>query len=293
MSRKITLFCMTQKGYKVLEAIFQHFPDTLDKVVSSRDANVEKDYYDEIKSFCDINNLKFQDKKGPLNITSDFSIAVSWRWLIDTSSTTLIVFHDSLLPKYRGFSPLVSTLIKGERETGVTALFANSDYDSGDIIAQSSRLLTYPIKIQQAIELLLENYIDLAIDLVEKINKNADIPSTKQEESQASYSLWRDNEDYTIEWDQTAEQIKRFIDAVGPPYKGSLSTVNGIKSRILDVTILADVHIENRTPGKVIFMRNSKPVVVCGSGLLMIEDIIDDKTGKSLLPFSSFKLRFK
>ena len=41
------------------------------------------------------------------------------------NSENLIVFHDSLLPKYRGFAPLVSQLINGEEYLGVTAIFTN------------------------------------------------------------------------------------------------------------------------------------------------------------------------
>jgi methionyl-tRNA formyltransferase len=55
-------------------------------------------------------------------ICSDFNIAISWRWMLKVSN--LIVIHDSLLPKYRGFSPLVNMLINGEDTLGVTVLFA-------------------------------------------------------------------------------------------------------------------------------------------------------------------------
>ena len=51
--------------------------------------------------------------------------------------------------------------------------------------------------------------------------------------------------------------------------------------------------IENREPGKVIFIENSNPVVVCGHGLLRITELLDDETGYPLLPLSSFRTRFR
>ena len=81
---------------------------------------------------------------------ADFSIAVAWKWLIKQKDI-LIVLHDSLLPKYRGYLPLVSQLINGEKEIGVTSFFANDKYDEGDIIYSSKIDIKYPITIEQAI----------------------------------------------------------------------------------------------------------------------------------------------
>jgi methionyl-tRNA formyltransferase len=53
-----------------------------------------------------------------------------------------------------------------------------------------------------------------------------------------------------------------------------------------------DVNIENRTPGKVIFLENNLPVVVCGKGLLKIDRAIYDD-GEDALPFSTFRILFK
>ena len=54
-----------------------------------------------------------------------------------------------------------------------------------------------------------------------------------------------------------------------------------------------DVKIENRTPGKVIFLIDAKPIVVCGKGLIKINEMVDDQTRQSLLPMSKFRSRFE
>ena len=53
-------------------------------------------------------------------------IAAGWRWLLP-STEKLIVLHDSLLPRYRGFNPLVSQLIDKEERLGVTAVLLAID----------------------------------------------------------------------------------------------------------------------------------------------------------------------
>ena len=116
---------MTQKGYEVLKSIHQGFPDIIASVVSSKDNNIKKDYHDEIKEFCLRNTIPTYDRNSIGQMGSSYGITISWRWLINPPPSSLIIFHDSLLPKYRGFNPLVSSLINGDTEIGVTALFAS------------------------------------------------------------------------------------------------------------------------------------------------------------------------
>lgn len=293
MQDKVTLFLMTEKGYSVLRAIAENYPALIDCVVSSRDQNVQKDYYDEIRDYCQETGLVFIDRADLKDVASSYAVAVSWRWLINLTSTKLIVFHDSLLPKYRGFAPLVLALIKGDNEIGVTALFATGDYDCGDVIAQSKSSISYPIKIQTAIEVLAENYKELAIQLMNLIISGGQVlTGTHQDETQATYSLWRDENDYEIDWSQSADQIKRFVDAVGWPYKGASTVIDGKEARIIDAEVFEDVTIENRTPGKVIFVKQNYPIVVCGKGLLKITAMIEGQTNKSLLPLLRFRTKF-
>ena len=62
--------------------------------------------------------------------------------------------------------------------------------------------------------------------------------------------------------------------------------------RILDAAVEPDVYVEDRHPGKVIFLREGTPIVVCGRGLLRIIDMRDGASGQSLLPLEKFRTRF-
>ena len=173
-----------------------------------------------------------------------------------------------------------------------TALFASDDYDCGDIIAQKSIKICYPIKIKDAIRAITEVYQGLATDIFADIVSGRDLERTKQDDSSATYSLWRDEEDYWIDWQESADRIKRFIDAVGEPYKGAKTAISGESMRVIDAEVVDDVIIANRTPGKIIFVRDGKPVVVCGTGLLRIDRLVKEASNESALPLSGFRLRF-
>jgi methionyl-tRNA formyltransferase len=113
-----------------------------------------------------------------------------------------------------------------------------------------------------------------------------------QDEAAASYSLWRDAADYDMDWSDSAERLRDFVYAVGPPYAGARTRLDGVPARVWDVTVEPDAVIANRVPGKVIFLRDGRPTVVCGSGLLRIDAMsLDDDSGSSCLPLARFRVR--
>ena len=73
----------------------------------------------------------------------DIIVANNWRtWLpaevFDAPKYGTLNIHDSLLPKYTGFSPLIWALINGEEEVGLTAHLMDEELDAGDIVLQRS-----------------------------------------------------------------------------------------------------------------------------------------------------------
>ena len=291
---KITLFLLTEKGFEVLKSLINNgLQDFIKEVIVGEDKNIQHDFSDEIRALAQQHQLKVYTREQQPTIESDYAIAVSWRWLINLKQTKLIVFHDSLLPKYRGFSPLVNMLINQEGTIGVTALFASTEYDKGDIIAQESKAIQYPITIQQAIEQITPLYAKLAVSIVQNLANGQQLKAEPQNEEQATYSVWRNEDDYQIDWSQTAEDIHRKINAVGYPYKGAKTSFNKKVIRIFKAKLTKDVVVENRDVGKVLFVHENQPVVICGRGLLTITDAIYDESGKSCIPLPSFRIKFE
>jgi methionyl-tRNA formyltransferase len=284
---------MTEKGFCVLKAICNSgFNREIEQVICSRDRNLTKDYFKEIKSICESFNIPFYDRSDNYEITAQYIISVSWRWLIKNTPAKLIVLHDSILPKYRGFAPLVNQLIQKEPYIGVSALFASDAYDEGNLILQKKINVEYPIKIQQAINLITPLYKDIVLQLFSEISLNQPLNNKPQNEEEATYSLWRDQKDYFIDWDQPSERIVRFIDAVGPPYDGAQAHLNGALIKIWDSESIPDKKIINRDIGKVLFVDEGYPIVVCGSGLLKITKAQYLQSGGSIIPLKKFRSRF-
>jgi methionyl-tRNA formyltransferase len=132
--------------------------------------------------------------------------------------------------------------------------------------------------------------LEIISELFVKIKRNETLVSSKQAEQNACYSLWRDQEDYRINWDQSSSRILRHIHACGTPYKGAFTEAEGIKYFVLDAKLIDDVEIINRTVGKVIFAKNGNPVIVCKKGLIELTEILNE-SGNKIFP-SKFRLRF-
>lgn len=125
---------------------------------------------------------------------------------------------DSLLPRYRGCAATVTALVNGEHEVGVTALRPDDVVDSGPVLAQRRWTVQYPMTIADALDRQAACMVDVLLDLVAAW-EDGRLHSRPQDESLATYSLWRDGDDGWIDWSWDAARICRFVDAAGwaPP----------------------------------------------------------------------------
>ncbi len=122
--------------------------------------------------------------------------------------------HPSLLPKYRGPSPIQYTILNGEKETGVSIFKMNSKMDEGDIVSQEK------IKIDdENYESLFKKLANLSssmiLDIIPKIKKG-EITLIPQDNSKATYSKIIRKEDGRIDWNESPLSIERKIRAFYP-----------------------------------------------------------------------------
>ena len=289
--KNVGLLTLGKKGLVSLMALKDN--DLLPKlkfVVLGRDTSIQNDYSKEIEEFCNINEIEWYTRQSfeEEKISCGLLIAIGWRWLVNTDHYKLITIHDSLLPKYRGFNPLVTALIVGDKIIGATALIANEEIDSGNIVSQESIEIDYPIKIQEAINKTADLYGKIVVNLLQ----SKELKSSPQNHANATYSLWRNEEDYRIDWSWDSEKIIRFIDAVGYPYLGALTIYNGTDIRVLRASEVSDLKIVNRTSGKLFKIKKNGPIIVCGNGMVQLNKAIIDKSRKEV-EFDKLRVRLK
>ena len=129
--KPLLLMLCGYKGLRFFESIVDVLP--INAVCSYNDRGAQDGSFEKIVQLClDKSIYFFETKKIDQKLAVDFSMVfvVGWQYLLPAQEN-IIVFHDSLLPKYRGFSPTVSALINGEKEIGVTAFSPNREWIQG------------------------------------------------------------------------------------------------------------------------------------------------------------------
>jgi methionyl-tRNA formyltransferase len=136
-------------------------------------------------------------------------------------------------------------------------------------------------------------YADLATKLASCILRGKIPRGERQKESRATYSLWRDERDYRLDFKQPAALLRRKIDALSFPHPGAACMIDAREFKVLEAESIPDLKIENRDCGKVIFYREERPVVVCGEGLLRIDRLVDSDGKDVPFPLKNFRTRFE
>lgn len=279
--QKLALFLATEKGYACLERLISD-GRAIGCVFSFSEVNVAHNWHNDIKALCGAHGILFfswHEVKNDLlrifqehNFTS--AVAVSWRYLLPLEMNNflrvpLIVFHDSLLPKYRGFAPTPTAIINGESIIGITALFASQDADGGDIIMQRKLEVPHNKYMREIVSEQAIIYAEMLAELAAML-ESGEVKAVKQDEAQASYSVWRNYEDCRINWDKSSEYIYNLIRALGAPYLGAYCYYDGAKIIVDRSEVISDKNFAIRDAGKIWSIRENKPEVICGEGMLRI-----------------------
>ena len=220
----------------------------------------------------------------------DIIVANNWRtWLppelFDLPPHGTLNVHDSLLPSYAGFSPIIWALINGEPRVGVTAHRMNGELDAGDVLIQRS----VPVGPTDTATDLFHRTVDLIAPIVREsldlIASGRDAGQwVPQDRGRASFFHKRSAEDSRIDWSWPAERLERLVRAQSDPYPNAYAFHRGDRLRIVSAAVSEGRY--GGTPGR-IFIREGDGVVIVagpeahtgrGRGLLVRRVRTDDGT---------------
>jgi methionyl-tRNA formyltransferase len=182
------------------------------------------------------------------------------------------VFHDSLLPKYRGFAPTVWAMINGEAQTGATLLEMIDEVDAGEIIAQQAVAINEQETIAQVMEKVTGAYLDLLSQNFRAI-KDGTAKKFPQNHAAATYCCKRLPEDNEINWTHGQRQVHDLIRATTFPYPGAFTQLGGRRLTVWSACRAEGFpHYAGRVPGRVAQVsRTEGPVVLCGDGAIQLK----------------------
>ncbi len=275
---KIIFAGTSEFGIPTLEKLKAHYELVL--VITQPDKPAGRDKKltpPPIKLWAQKNNIRVEQpekisslKSTIANLEPDLLLVAAYGQIIpgeilDLPKFGSINIHGSLLPQYRGASPIQFAILHGNQETGITLIKMDEKMDHGPILAREKVYLTGKEKFSE----LYKSLAQVSADLVEKTLPDwfaGKIIPEEQVHQEATFTKMLNRQDGKINWAQPAALIDQQIRALNPE-PGTWTELKGKVIKILETEILSDHKIE--LPGK-IYNHNGEAAVKClDNGLIL------------------------
>ena len=198
-----------------------------------------------------------------LKIKCDYIVVAAYGQILPRAildHAPCINLHASILPQYRGASPIQQTLLNGDTKTGVTAMLMEEGLDTGDII----KITTIDVPEDEMVISLFDRLTDVAckltVDVLENFNSYTPL---KQDDNNASHCKKISKADGEVRFENALELFNKY--RAFTPWPGIfLST--GLKLKKIS---LEDKDSQNKA-GKILSIDKDSIVVACEKGSLRI-----------------------
>ncbi len=179
--------------------------------------------------------------------------------------------HASLLPRWRGASPVQYAILNGDHETGITIMLMDPGVDTGPILSQHS----IPILPEDTGGSLSRRLAELGAELLLET-----LPQP-QNENGATYAPLLSKEDGLLDFDKSAEVLARQVRAFNP----SPGTYTLWNDQILKIHMAHPTNVQSHPPGRKLIYEG-KPAIACAQGLLILDEV--QPAGKRAMPGDVF-----
>jgi methionyl-tRNA formyltransferase len=216
-------------------------------------------------------NAEFIQRVKDLN--PDLIVVVAYGFILpqeilDIPRFGVINIHASILPKYRGASPIQTAILNGDKETGVAIMLIDDKMDTGPLLSQRTITINNNDNFESLHDKLSQLGADLLSDTLPKYI-SGEIKPVSQNESEATYCKILTKEDAKIDWNKSAEEIERQVRAL-TPWPGTFTNWGNRALKVLKVT--NNNNNDNYNIGE-IFKFEDGIAVKCGNGILQILEL--------------------
>lgn len=207
--------------------------------------------------------------------------------ILDMPRLGCINIHASLLPSYRGASPIQSVIMDGCKSSGVTIMQMDEGLDTGDIISVSEIMLDEKETADSLHDKLAALGASLLIDTLPSIEDGSAV-RTKQNSELSNYAKMLSKSLGNIDFTKDALVIERLIRALNS-WPSAYSRLNGKTLKIWE----ADVLLDNKgyAPGTIFDVNKKNFSIACGNGAILINSLQIE--GKKRMDTESFLRGYK
>jgi methionyl-tRNA formyltransferase len=207
--------------------------------------------------------------------------------ILDLPKLGPINIHGSLLPEYRGASPLHAAILDGRSKTGITIMRMDEQMDHGEMLIKHE----LPIAPDQTEPELEKDMAELAAEHIAEdllLISSGKVYPEVQDHSKATLTKIINKEDGLIDWSKSASKIYNQFRAYSA-WPGIYTFFNVKRLKIISCKP-SQAETEDRVPGKV-FKRNDRIFISCGQGAIELLDL--QLEGKNVAIVKDFILGHK
>ncbi len=237
--------------------------------------------------FCPEKIKNTQEQESYQNLNMDITVVASYgkilpSFFLNYPKYGCINVHGSLLPKWRGSSPVQHSIMAGDKETGVTIMYMDEGVDTGDIIKMGKTEILDSDDSKSLLDRLGTMGSSLLMEALEDIFLGK-ITRIKQDNTKATLAPMIKKEDGKIDFNKTTKEIINQIRALNP-WPGTFFYYRGEKIHLR----MAKAFEKNGNAG---FIVDDKFTIATKDGA--IKPIILQKQGKKILKIDDFLNGFK
>lgn len=195
--------------------------------------------------------------------------------ILDMPRYGCLNIHASLLPKYRGSSPIQWAVINGEEKTGVTIQQMNEGIDTGDILYRKEIYLNKKEtgeSLFARLSVLGAEAITEALSLLEK----GELTAVPQKEEDATYTVMLNKAMGEIDWNKSAEEIERLVRGLNS-WPSAYTFFEGKQLKIWEadtgIGSLEEKDLKGIKPGTVVAIEKYRFAVACETEVLWINSL--------------------
>ena len=188
---------------------------------------------------------------------------------LDIPKRATINIHPSLLPKYRGATPVQTALLDGIKKTGVTLLFTIKELDAGNIILQEGSPIQANELAGPLMTRLFKQSAPLLLQALEKL-QDPSFEGSPQDPSQVSFCKKIRKEDGQINWNLGSDTIVNLYRGMSP-WPGVFTFLNGKRIILSNLERVPIEPAKQSEPGELTFHKDDRVLkVACKDGFLKI-----------------------
>jgi len=195
------------------------------------------------------------------------------KMILDLPKYGCLNLHTSMLPKYRGASPIHSAIAAGEKESGVTIMWMDEGLDTGDILVQQAVTLRRHETAQTLHDRLAKIGADLLLKSIPLV-ETGNAPRLKQDATKATLTKKLNKEHGHIDWDRPQRQIDAHIRAMTPwPSAYSWIPQSGDNQKMLKIFTTIISRAAKGKPGTVLRVDKHGILVAAKVGGLLLREV--------------------